>query len=124
MSKPVPFDFVLEKLFRLQPTVKPMFGCHAVYVNDKIVLVLRKKDDEGFDNGVWLATSGEHHDSLRSQFPSLRSIRVFGGGETEWQNIPFDSVDFEESVTTACELILKNDPRIGRIPRKKKTGAK
>jgi hypothetical protein len=31
-----------------------------------------------------------------------------------------DADDFEESVNKVCELVLKNDPRIGRIPAKKK----
>jgi hypothetical protein len=120
MARSVPFDFVLEKLFSAEPLVKPMFGCHAVYIREKIVLVLRKKANESFDNGVWVATSIIHHGSLRKELPSLRSISIFGKGETEWQNIPADAPDFEESVMSVCEMILRNDPRIGRIARKKK----
>ena len=34
-----------------------MFGCLAVYVEDKIVLILREKRDVTEGNGVWLDTT-------------------------------------------------------------------
>jgi hypothetical protein len=123
MDKPkrkIPYDFVLEELDRLQPVVKPMFGSHAVYVQNKIVFILRKKDLGDSDNGVWVATTNEHHESLRNDLPSLRSIQVFGGGETGWQIIPSDADDFEEATLKACALVLRNDIRIGKIPEQKK----
>jgi hypothetical protein len=119
MKKEIPFDFVIERLSSLDPVVKPMFGCHAIYVRDKIVLIVRKKEKADPDNGVWVATTPEHHTSLKKQLPSLRPIAVFGdnGG---WQNLPSDHPDFEEHAITACELVLKNDPRVGKIPKAKK----
>lgn len=116
----IPFDFVLEKLITLGPIVKPMFGCHAIYVKEKIVLIVRKKGNSTEDNGVWIATTREHHTSLKIVFPSLRSIKIFGEKDSGWQIIPEEAIDFEESVTTACEMILKNDSRIGKIPKQKK----
>lgn len=100
-----------------------MFGCHAIYVSNKIVLILRKKEND-VDNGVWVATTTDHHESLRKIFPSMRSIKLFGEGESGWQVIPWDADDFEESVNLACDLILKNDPRIGKIPKPKKKKTK
>jgi hypothetical protein len=50
----------------------------------------------------------------------MRSIRLFGGPISSWQNLPADEIDFEESVMTACEMVVKNDPRIGRVPGSKK----
>ena len=99
-----------------------MFGCYAVYVQNKIVLILRKKETGEYDNGVWIATTQEHHESLRKDFPSMRSITVFGGGETGWQNLPSSANDFEEAVLEACRLILKGDLRIGKEtkPRQRK----
>lgn len=116
-KKPIPFDFVLELLGDLSPTTKPMFGCTAVYVKEKIVLILRKKSDGDVDNGVWLATTQEHHEELRRHFPSMRSIHIFGPGVTGWQILPEDAEDFEASVEKACELILKGNPLIGKIPK-------
>jgi hypothetical protein len=116
-SRPIPFEFVLEHLFSGDPVVKPMFGCHAIYVKNKIVLILRKKEDFENDNGVWIATTHEHHKSLQEHFPSMRPISLFGTGESGWQNLPEDSPDFEESVIWVCELILKRDARIGKTPK-------
>jgi hypothetical protein len=118
-KKAVAFDFVLEELYSLEPTVKPMFGCHAVYVKEKIVLILRRKEHYPGDNGVWVATSREHHDSLRKNLPGMRTIGLFGGAESGWQNLPAESEHFEEMVMKACNLILRGDPRIGKIPKRR-----
>ena len=114
--KVVPHEFVLEAIAPLSPETRPMFGCLAVYVEDKIVLVLRDKRDETADNGVWLATTEKHHESLHREFPNMRSIQVFGKEVTGWQVLPADAPDFEEAALRACELILARDPRIGKVP--------
>ncbi len=115
----VPFEFVLEELAPLAPWTRPMFGSTAVYVDERIVFILRdgKKDA---DNGVWVATTKEHHASLRRELPSLRSIAVFGVGETGWQVLPVDADGFEGSVLRACALVRAGDPRIGKVPKTKK----
>jgi hypothetical protein len=132
--KAVPHEFVLDAIAALSPQTRPMFGCLAVYVEDKIVLVLRDKvlrdkGKETADNGVWLATTKEHHPSLRLEFPNMRSIQVLGKKVTGWQVLPADAPDFEEAAMRACELIVARDPRIGKVPgarapasRVKKTG--
>jgi hypothetical protein len=114
--KPVPHEFVLDALAPLSPYTRPMFGCLAVYVEDRIVLILRDKREQTADNGVWLATAEEHHASLRREFPSLRSIEVLGKPVTGWQVLPADAADFEEAALRACELVLARDPRIGKVP--------
>jgi len=114
--KAVPHRFVLDAIAELSPTTRPMFGCLAVYVARKIVLILRDKRDATADNGVWLATTKEHHGSLRREFPNMRSIQVLGKGVTGWQVLPADASDFEEAALRACDLILARDPRIGKIP--------
>ena len=114
--KPVPYEFVLDAIAPLSPETRSMFGCLAVYVEDKIVLILREKRDVTEDNGVWLATTEEHHQSLRREFPNMRSIRLFGKEVTGWQVLPADAQDFEEVALRACELVLGGDPRIGKVP--------
>lgn len=121
-KKKIPFDFVIETLYSADPVIKQMFGCHSIYVDGKIVLCLREKDDD--DSGVWIGTSKPHHESLKKELPSMRSIRIFGPGPSGWQVIPKDADDFEESVLHACELILKGDPRIGNIPKPRKKKVK
>ena len=107
---------MLDAIAALSPKTRSMFGCLAVYVEDKIVLILRDKRDETADNGVWLATTEEHHESLRREFPNMRSIQVFGKKVTGWQVLPVDAPDFEEAALRACELIIARDPRIGKVP--------
>jgi hypothetical protein len=125
IRKPLPYEFVLDELATLSPTVRPMFGCHAVYHNEKILLVLRQKEDYTKDNGVWIATVPEHHASLRREFPSMRRIFLLAdGGETSWQNLPEESPDFEEAVLHLCKLARQGDPRVGKIPKRKKPKAR
>lgn len=116
-KKPLPHEFVLDEIAALAPVTRPMFGCIAVYVEDKIVLILRDKRQPRADNGIWLATSTEHHESLRREFPQMRSIRVFGKKPTQWQVLPADDPEFEDAAMRACKLVLARDPRIGRIPK-------
>jgi len=116
-KKSIPFSFAIENLFSREPIVKPMFGCHSIYIDGKIVLSLRDKEDE--DSGVWISTSKEFHESLKKEFPSMRSIQLFGPGTSGWQMIHKNADDFEASVNRLCELILKDDPRIGKIPKPK-----
>jgi hypothetical protein len=116
-EKPIPHEFVLDEIASLSPVTRPMFGCLAVYVEDKIVLILRDKGKSAADNGIWLATTVEHHESLRREFPRMRSIRVFGKEPTQWQVLPADDPDFEVTAMRACKLILARDPRIGKVPK-------
>jgi hypothetical protein len=121
LKRKLPYAFVLEELAHLQPNTRPMFGCTAIYLGDKIVFILREREAHADDNGVWIATTSEHHASLQKDFPSMRSIRLFGtDGPSGWQNLPADCDDFEESVLKACALVEKGDPRIGKIPKGRK----
>lgn len=119
--KATPHAFVLDALAALDPGTRPMFGCLAVYVGEKIVLILRDKPRYPEDNGVWLCTTQEHHASLRRAFPNMRSVALLGGKITGWQVLPADATDFEESALRACQLVLQRDPRIGKVPGAKKS---
>ena len=101
-KRPMPFPFVLECLYPKEYIIKPMFGCHAIYIGGKIYLILRKRSDHPSINGVWIATSIEHHASLRKEFPSMKSIEVLGKSPTNWQVLQESSEDFEQSVIRAC----------------------
>ncbi len=120
----IPFAWVLDELEALDPMTRPMFGCLAVYARGKIVLVLRDKAPIE-DSGVWIATTREHHESLRRELPSMRSIGVLGG-DTGWQVIPRESDGFEDEVLRACALVRADDPRIGKVPKPRRAakGAK
>lgn len=119
--KRIPHEFVLDAMTAVSPVTRPMFGCLAVYVRNKIVMILRDKpadiSGKATDNGVWLATTEEHHESLRREFPNMRSIRLLGKKVTGWQILPVEAPDFEEAALRACDLIRAGDHRIGKIPK-------
>ena len=76
----MPHEFVLEALSPLSARTNPMFGCLAVYVGEKIVLILRDKREGTADNGVWLATTA---DAPRELAPRISEHAVdpdFRGG--------------------------------------------
>lgn len=114
-----PFEFMFDELDGTDLRTKAMFGCLAVYIGNKIMFIQRSKGDPPEDDGIWIATTIEHHDSLKKEFPSLRSIRVFGPGVTGWQVLPQEDDDFESSVVRVCALARAGDPRIGKIPKAK-----
>ena len=119
VARRLPFDFVVDALADASPQTRPMFGATAVYVGDKIVFILRDKAGASGDgcNGVWLATTEEHHASLRRELPGMRSIAVFGDGTTGWQMLAAEDDGFEEQALRACELVLAGDVRIGKVPK-------
>jgi hypothetical protein len=121
-SKPTPkppHPFVLEALATLNPEVRRMFSGFAVYVGDKLFMMLRDHPKNPHDNGIWLVLS-ESADpadpSLRHDVPSLRPIQTLAGKISHWLLIPSDDADFENAALRACDLILNHDPRLGRIP--------
>src|SRR3989338_10534426 len=111
--KKIPYEFVLDYLLSVDPVVKPMFGCHAIYIGEKIFLILRDKPDHTSANGIWIATSKEYHPGLKKEIPSLKSIDILSGGksETNWQMISNENDAFETSAIKICEMILKGDKR-------------
>jgi hypothetical protein len=126
LSKPkpkIPHTFVLDALAPLRPEVRQMFSGFAVYVDDRLILMLRDHIKSPEDNGLWLVLA-EGIDpadaSLRREFPSLRSIRLLRSKITHWLLIPSDSEDFEKAAFRACDLILRHDPRLGRVPQSRR----
>lgn len=116
----MPFSYIVEDLAALSPVVGRMFGCYSIYIGEKIVLVVRDRESAPADNGVWIATSAQHHESLSQDLATMRSIELFGPGPTGWQVLPVDSDDFEQDVEKVCKMILRGDERVGKIPAKKK----
>ena len=84
-------------------------------------MILREKPGDTQDNGVWLATTEAHHASLLKDFPSMRSIAVFGGTVSGWQVLPAERDDFEDAALRACAMVRAGDLRIGKVPKPKGT---
>ena len=122
-KKKVPHEFVLEALAPMNPEVRRMFSGFAVYLGNQLVLMLRDHVRSPRDNGVWLVLAEDTNPSdraLRREFPSLRRIELLGGAIGHWLLIPSDSPDFESEALHACELLLRRDPRLGRIPKSRR----
>ena len=101
-----------------------MFSGFAVYVGNKIVLMLRDSPKHPEDNGVWVvfsATANLVDPGTRKDFPSLRLINLLAGKIAHWRLIPADSPTFECEAVRACELLLKHDTRFGRVPQSRQT---
>jgi hypothetical protein len=114
-----PHSFVLEALASLNPEVRRMFSGFAVYLGDRIVLMLRDHAKSPKDNGVWLVLSESTDPAdpgLRWEFPSIRRIELLGNKIRHWLLIPSDSPGFEMEALHACDLLLGHDPRLGRVP--------
>ena len=118
MKKP-PYEFVLDALDPLELRIKPMFGAHAIYHEDKILLILRKKSLTDKDTGVWFGIPDEFILDIKKAFPVLKDLTLFGTPPTAWQVLRESAPEFEETVFALCELIKKKDQRIGRIPKPK-----
>lgn len=122
-----PFSFIVEELENCLPPgsvrTKPMFGCHALYFHEKIIFMLRRKADPKTirDDGVWVASLPEHVQSLTARFPFLRGIELFPArsekGFSGWLNLPESAEDFEETALALCQLVVRRDPRIGKVPK-------
>jgi hypothetical protein len=118
-----PHGFVLEALMPLNPEVRRMFSGFSVYLGDRIVCMLRDHPKSPRDNGVWLVLSDTTNPSdpaLRREFPSLRQIELLQNKIGHWLLIPSDSPSFEAEALHACDLLLRHDPRLGRIPKSRR----
>jgi hypothetical protein len=118
-----PHPFVLDALAPLNPEVRPMFSGFAVYLGDRIVLMLRDYAKSVRDNGVWIVLSegtDPKDPALRREFPSIRSIELLGNKILHWLLIPADNPHFESEALHACDLLLRNDARLGRIPKSRR----
>jgi hypothetical protein len=114
MALPVPFDFVFDYL----PTgiiVKKMFGMHYIYLGKRIMLILRKSNDQPEWNGIWVATGKEHHESLKNNIRELGAFFLSGNERHgHWLLMKDNVEDFEGAAIKVCEMIAHGDARIGK----------
>ncbi len=119
-ARDIPFEFVLEELSPLEPRTRPMFGCTAVYLDERIVCVLRKKGSE--DDGVWLAYEAEREAEVLALFPALAPITLFPDSHG-WRKLSPERPTFEEGVLRVCQLLRTGDTRLGKVPVSRKRSA-
>jgi hypothetical protein len=112
----LPYDFIFEHLPEDRVSIKRMFGHHCLYFDGLMVMFMIAKDGNP-DNGICIATSKPHIESLAKDIKSLRYLESYGPDATDWRLIPADSDQFEIDTEKVCHLILARDPRIGREPK-------
>ncbi len=117
MDHEPPFDFIFDYLLRIEIEVKPFFGMFAIYANSKLLLLLRERNNEPEKNGIWIATVGNGAESLKKELTGSDVLFERKSKKDEWLFIPSDNDAFERSAIRLCELIVRRDPRIGRIPK-------
>ncbi|MDB5154737.1 MAG: hypothetical protein JWR54_3488 [Mucilaginibacter sp.] len=118
MAKPVPYEFVFDYL-PANIIVKKMFGMHYIYLGKRIMFILRKQDAQSELNGIWIATSKEHHPSLKKDIRELGSFFIDKEERHgNWLFLPDDTEDFEQPAIKVCEMISHGDPRIGKLTEK------
>ena|SRR5580658_1233674 len=118
-KKNPPHIFVVDALASLNPEMRRMFSGFSVYIGERVVLMLREHVKSPRDNGVWLVLSDgtdPEDPKLKREFPSLRRIELLGNKIGHWLVIPSDGPNFESEALHACDLLLRHDPRIGRVP--------
>jgi hypothetical protein len=118
-----PYAFVLEALAPLDPEVRRMFSGFPVYIGDRIVCMLRDHLRSPQDNGLWLVlpeTTQPADPQFRREFPSLRPIALLGEKIDHWLLLPSDGPDFEKEALHACDLLLRRDSRLGRVPKSRR----
>ncbi|MGH9971537.1 MAG: hypothetical protein ACREBG_27590 [Pyrinomonadaceae bacterium] len=117
VKRQTPFPFILEELASIRPAIKRMFGCTYVYLDAKLLFSLRDSVKHPGSNGMWLFTTTEHGENLRQEFPGLSRRQLWRSGKNAWVILASRLENFEEFAFRACELILRGDPRIGRVTR-------
>ncbi len=110
-----PFPFVLDELEPIRPRVKRAFGFTYVYLDDKLLCGLRDSRKMPSTNGLWLFTTTEHVASLGREFPDLPKRYLWRSGPKAWVILAARLEFFEEYAFKACELMVNNDRRIGRL---------
>jgi hypothetical protein len=118
MTKTIPFDFVFDYLPD-NIIAKPMFGMYSLYIGNRIVLILHKREKYPAHNGIWVAIMDGHHQRLKSEVPSLVPILKENDKSCAktWLLLKEEADDFESTAIRICELIAHGDPGIGRIPK-------
>lgn len=97
---------------------RKMFGCDAAYLDGALYLVVADRDEPW--NGVMVCTSRERHAALCEEMPSLLPHPVLG----KWLYLPQWDDAFEALASRLAALSLARDPRLGVLPKPRKSRRK
>jgi hypothetical protein len=110
VKKTFALQYFTEPLLRFPDYAeRKMFGCLAIYLGQKNIMMLAEFPDDEVWNGVLIPTFYEHHESLMEQFEGLSPHAVL----KKWLYLPLKHPQFEEGVAALVLAIAKKDARIG-----------
>ena len=111
-----PYHWLWEPL-ETDPTfvLRPMFGAKAVYLDGKLMLCFCASEEPW--RGVLVGTDRTHHAALRADFPEFAPHPILA----KWLYLPEAADNFERAATRLVALVRQRDPRIGVIPKPRKS---
>jgi hypothetical protein len=92
---------------------KPMFGCLAIYIHGKLMLVLASGEEPW--NGLMIPTDYQFHQDIMEDYPDVVQHSVL----KKWLYLPEAIEDFESVAQDIVESIKMNDQRFGVEPKEK-----
>ncbi|HWA87573.1 MAG TPA: hypothetical protein VG710_15190 [Opitutus sp.] len=95
--------------------LRSMFGAKSVYLSGKIMLCFCAGDEPW--RGVLVATDQTRHTALIAEFPELAPHRIL----PKWLYLSESCDRFERLAAMLVALARIRDPRIGVIPKPKKS---
>jgi hypothetical protein len=114
MKYTIPYNFILQSLYPVRPKVVKMLGGYALYQEKRMLFFLRERNTELEFNGVFVATQPQFYVELQKEIHHSKMEFDLDGSKDSWIFISEDLDDFEDKVKKACELVKKDDVRIGK----------
>lgn len=114
MNYRIPYDFILQSLYPVRLKVVKMLGGYGLYRQKRLLFFLRERNTELEFNGVFVATLPQFYAELQQEIHHSKMEFDLDGSHDSWIFISEDLDDFKEKVNKACELVKKNDMRIGK----------
>jgi hypothetical protein len=113
-KKQHPLLWVVESLME-EPSYleKPMFGCLAIYLHGRLMLVLAS-GEEPWD-GLLIPTEHQFHDAIVKEFSDVVQHSVL----KKWLYLPEATEDFETVASDIVEAVRMNDQRFGVEPKER-----
>ena len=101
---------------------KRMFGGLAAYLHGCQMMLLVQPTKTGRWNwhGVLICTDYAHHSAILDEFPRLSPHEVLG----KWLFIDSRHEEFESTMQSVAQAIVRDDKRFGILPQRKSRRAK
>ena len=91
-----------------------MLGCYALIDNNKILFLLRERDNQPEFNGLFVATQPQYYDQLEQEIHNSTMEFNIDGLHHSYLFLSEDLDDFDEKIKKVCEMIKAGDVRIGK----------